>query len=61
MAHVNPLKVRGINTKWSIEFTFEDSWITNARDVLELVTCPLQHNNSLEYLGWISLIKGEKK
>jgi light-independent protochlorophyllide reductase subunit N len=39
MVHANPLEVRGIDAKWSVEFTF--AWIhgfSNARDVLELVT-----------------------
>jgi len=59
MVHANPLKTRRNNPKWSIEL----NWIgfNNARDVLELVTHPLRHNNSLEDLGWTSLIKGEKK
>jgi light-independent protochlorophyllide reductase subunit N len=62
MAHANPLEARGINTKWSVEFTFAQiHGFTNARDVLELVTRPLRRNNSLEDLGWTSLIKGEKK
>jgi light-independent protochlorophyllide reductase subunit N len=62
MAHANPLEARGINTKWSVEFTFAQiHGFTNARDVLELVTRPLRCNNSLEDLGWTSLIKGEKK
>jgi light-independent protochlorophyllide reductase subunit N len=42
MAHANPLEVRGINKKWSVEFTFAHiHGFTNARDVLELVTRPL--------------------
>nr|AND48517.1 ChlN subunit of protochlorophyllide reductase [Flatbergium sericeum] len=62
MAHANPLEARGINTKWSVEFTFAQiHGFTNARDVLELVTRPLRRNNSLEDLGWTSLIKKEKK
>ncbi|CAM6006758.1 unnamed protein product (chloroplast) [Sphagnum balticum] len=62
MAHANPLEARGINTKWSVEFTFAQiHGFTNARDVLELVTRPLRRNNSLEDLGWTSLIKEEKK
>nr|AND48193.1 ChlN subunit of protochlorophyllide reductase [Flatbergium novo-caledoniae] len=62
MAHANPLEARGINTKWSVEFTFAQiHGFTNARDVLELVTRPLRRNNSLEDLGWTSLIKREKK
>ncbi len=62
MAHANPLEARGINTKWFVEFTFAQiHGFTNARDVLELVTRPLRRNNSLEDLGWTSLLKGEKK
>ncbi len=42
MAHANPLEARGINTKWSVEFTFSQiHGFTNATDVLELVTRPL--------------------
>ena len=62
MAHANPLEARGINTKWSVEFTFAQiHGFTNARDVLELVTRPLRRNNNLENLGWNNLIKQEKK
>jgi len=61
MAHANPLEVRGINTKWSVEFTFAQiHGFTNARDVFELVTRPLRRNNSLEDLGWTSLLKGKR-
>ena len=43
MAHANPLEARGINTKWSVEFTFAQiHGFTNARDILELVTRPLR-------------------
>jgi light-independent protochlorophyllide reductase subunit N len=60
MAHANPLEARGINTKWSVEFTFAQiHGFTNARDVLELVTRPLRRNNNLENLGWNNLIKKE--
>lgn len=56
MAHANPLEARGINTKWSVEFTFAQiHGFTNARDVLELVTRPLRRNNNLENLGWNDL------
>jgi light-independent protochlorophyllide reductase subunit N len=62
MAHANPLEARGINTKWSVEFTFAQiHGFTNARDILELVTRPLRRNNNLENLGWNSLTKKEKK
>jgi light-independent protochlorophyllide reductase subunit N len=53
MAHANPLEARGINTKWSVEFTFAQiHGFGNARDILELVTRPLRRNNNLEELGW---------
>ena len=61
MAHANPLEARGINTKWSVEFTFAQiHGFTNARDVLELVTRPLRRNNSLKDLGWGKLVKDAK-
>nr|AKE98792.1 light-independent protochlorophyllide reductase subunit N [Bangia fuscopurpurea] len=53
MAHANPLEARGINTKWSVEFTFAQiHGFTNSRDILELVTRPLRRNLSLSELGW---------
>lgn len=58
MAHANPLEARGINTKWSVEFTFAQiHGFTNARDILELVTRPLRRNKALENLGWDRLVK----
>nr|YP_009455794.1 photochlorophyllide reductase subunit N [Dictyopteris divaricata]YP_010205300.1 photochlorophyllide reductase subunit N [Grateloupia livida]AQZ25011.1 photochlorophyllide reductase subunit N [Dictyopteris divaricata]UAV85869.1 photochlorophyllide reductase subunit N [Grateloupia livida] len=52
MAHANPLEARGINTKWSVEFTFAQiHGFTNAIEVLELVTRPLRRNQNLEKLG----------
>jgi light-independent protochlorophyllide reductase subunit N len=58
MAHANPLEARGINTKWSVEFTFAQiHGFGNARDILELVTRPLRRNNSLKDLGWGNLVK----
>lgn len=58
MAHANPLEARGINTKWSVEFTFAQiHGFTNAKDVLELVTRPLRRNNNLENLGWTNLVR----
>lgn len=58
MAHANPLEARGINTKWSVEFTFAQiHGFSNARDILELVTRPLRRNNSLKDLGWDKLVK----
>jgi light-independent protochlorophyllide reductase subunit N len=53
MAHANPLEARGINTKWSVEFTFSQiHGFTNAHDILELVTRPLRRNTNLKQLGW---------
>lgn len=58
MAHANPLEARGINTKWSVEFTFAQiHGFTNARDILELVTRPLRRNSSLSELGWTTFVK----
>nr|YP_009943794.1 ChlN [Douinia plicata]QOD95550.1 ChlN [Douinia plicata] len=58
MAHANPLEARGINTKWSVEFTFAQiHGFTNAKDILELVTRPLRRNNNLENLGWTDLVR----
>lgn len=55
MAHANPLEARGINTKWSVEFTFAQiHGFSNSRDILELVTRPLRRNNSLQQLAWNS-------
>ncbi|MBD2577654.1 ferredoxin:protochlorophyllide reductase (ATP-dependent) subunit N [Oscillatoria sp. FACHB-1406] len=61
MAHANPLEARGINTKWSVEFTFAQiHGFTNARDILELATRPLRRNNNLKDLGWEKLVKEAK-
>lgn len=60
MAHANPLEARGINTKWSVEFTFAQiHGFTNARDILELATRPLRRNTNLKDLGWDKLIREE--
>jgi light-independent protochlorophyllide reductase subunit N len=60
MAHANPLEARGINTKWSVEFTFAQiHGFSNTRDMLELVTRPLRRNDSLKDLGWDKLVKEE--
>lgn len=62
MAHANPLQARGINTKWSIEFTFAQiHGFTNAKDILELIIRPLRRNNDngLENSDWTSLVKKE--
>lgn len=49
MAHANPLEARGINTKWSVEFTFASiHGFTNASDILELITRPLRRNYTLQ-------------
>ena len=62
MAHANPLEARGINTKWSVEFTFAQiHGFTNSRDILELVTRPLRRNNNLKDLGWEKLVREEAK
>jgi light-independent protochlorophyllide reductase subunit N len=61
MAHANPLEARGINTKWSVEFTFAQiHGFTNARDILELATRPLRRNNNLKDLGWDKLVREVK-
>lgn len=58
MAHANPLEARGINTKWSVEFTFAQiHGFTNARDILELITRPLRRNARLLELGWTRLVQ----
>jgi light-independent protochlorophyllide reductase subunit N len=55
MAHANPLEARGINTKWSVEFTFAQiHGFINAKEILELVTRPLRRNTNLKLLGWTS-------
>ncbi|MEB3294730.1 MAG: ferredoxin:protochlorophyllide reductase (ATP-dependent) subunit N [Synechococcales bacterium] len=62
MAHANPLEARGINTKWSVEFTFAQiHGFTNTRDILELVTRPLRRNNNLKELGWDKLVRETAK
>lgn len=54
MANANPLEARGINTKWSVEFTFAQiHGFINAIDILELVTRPLRRAQELtEELKW---------
>nr|YP_010478568.1 protochlorophyllide reductase subunit N [Chlorobotrys sp.]UVI60873.1 protochlorophyllide reductase subunit N [Chlorobotrys sp.] len=53
MAHANPLEARGINTKWSVEFTFSQiHGFSNAKNILELISKPLQrqkNNDNLIY------------
>jgi light-independent protochlorophyllide reductase subunit N len=53
MAHANPLEARGINTKWSVEFTFSQiHGFTNAKNILELICKPLKRQTTFEELGW---------
>ena len=48
MSYANPLEARGINTKWSVEFTFSSiHGFSNTRDILELVTRPLRRNSAI--------------
>jgi len=62
MAHANPLEARGINTKWSVEFTFAQiHGFSNARDILELVTRPLRRNENLKSFGWEKFIQIDDK
>jgi len=54
MSHANPLEARGVNTKWSVEFTFSPiHGFINSRDVLELVTRPLRRNASIPHLNFV--------
>lgn len=55
MAHANPLEARGINTKWSVEFTFAQiHGFSSAKDILELITRPLRRGHSMHQLAWNS-------
>ena len=57
MAHANPLEARGISTKWSVEFTFQQiHGFTNCRDLFELVTRPLRRVQALP-ADWQSFVK----
>nr|YP_010987538.1 protochlorophyllide reductase subunit N [Hydrocytium acuminatum]WOR09583.1 protochlorophyllide reductase subunit N [Hydrocytium acuminatum] len=48
MSLANPLEARGINTKWSVEFTFAQiHGFVNSRELVELVTRPLRRNQKL--------------
>lgn len=59
MAHANPLEARGINTKWSVEFTFQHiHGFTNAKDLFELVTRPLRRNEALP-TEWQTFVRDE--
>lgn len=54
MAHANPLEARGIDTKWSVEFTFATiHGFSNSRDILSLVTRPLKRKHVLENLKFV--------
>lgn len=54
MGLANPLESRGINTKWSVEFTFAQIHsFTNASDILELITRPLRRNTNIQKLETI--------
>nr|YP_009546072.1 photochlorophyllide reductase subunit N [Gloeochaete wittrockiana]YP_009546103.1 photochlorophyllide reductase subunit N [Gloeochaete wittrockiana]ASQ40133.1 photochlorophyllide reductase subunit N [Gloeochaete wittrockiana]ASQ40164.1 photochlorophyllide reductase subunit N [Gloeochaete wittrockiana] len=58
MAHANPLEALGINTKWSVEFTFSQiHGFTNAKDILELVTRPLRRKENFQSFGWKKMVK----
>jgi hypothetical protein len=60
--HANLLGARGIGTKWLFEFTFSHiHGISNARDVLKLVTFPLQSNNNLDNLDQTTPIRKSNK
>ncbi len=51
MAAGNPLLYRGVNTKWSTELVFSAiHGFTNSRDLLALITRPLQRDNVLHNL-----------
>lgn len=61
MAHANPLEARGINTKWSVEFTFQQiHGFTNVKELFELVTRPLRRNESLP-TEWETFVKSDSK
>ena len=52
MGLANPLESRGINTKWSVEFTFAQiHGFTYARDILELVTRPIRRNAQIQHFA----------
>lgn len=54
MAHANPLEARGINTKWSAEFTFSPiHGFANCQDILKLITKSLKRNNNLSNINFI--------
>lgn len=59
MAHANPLQARGINTSWSIEFTFvQIHGFTNVKDIPGFIIRPLGHNNydGSENFDWTSFV-----
>ena len=50
MANSNPLQHRGIQTKWSTELVFSCiHGFTNTKDLISLITRPLQRNLVLDY------------
>ena len=52
MGLANPLESRGMNTKWSVEFTFAQiHGFTNSRDILELVTRPIRRNSRIQHFA----------
>nr|YP_009582656.1 protochlorophyllide reductase ChlN subunit [Selaginella lyallii]QBL02078.1 protochlorophyllide reductase ChlN subunit [Selaginella lyallii] len=56
MANANPLEARGIDTKWSVEFTFAQiHGFSNARDILQLITRSLRRSNMGD-LGWTDMV-----
>nr|YP_209558.1 photochlorophyllide reductase subunit N [Huperzia lucidula]Q5SCY8.1 RecName: Full=Light-independent protochlorophyllide reductase subunit N; Short=DPOR subunit N; Short=LI-POR subunit N [Huperzia lucidula]AAT80754.1 protochlorophyllide reductase ChlN subunit [Huperzia lucidula] len=58
MAHANPLQARGINTRWSIEFTFAQiHGFTNAKEILKLIIRPLKDNNDFKNFDWTNLVR----
>nr|YP_009559616.1 protochlorophyllide reductase ChlN subunit [Diphasiastrum digitatum]AZU95413.1 protochlorophyllide reductase ChlN subunit [Diphasiastrum digitatum] len=60
MAHANPLQARGINTSWSIEFTFvQIHGFTNVKDIPGFIIRPLGHNNydGSENFDWTSFVR----
>nr|YP_009555663.1 protochlorophyllide reductase ChlN subunit [Selaginella kraussiana]AZU95780.1 protochlorophyllide reductase ChlN subunit [Selaginella kraussiana] len=59
MANANPLEARGIDTKWSVEFTFAQTHgSANARDVPQSVTRSLRRSDMGDP-GWANLVVGK--
>ena len=54
MANANPLEARGLNTKWSVEFTFAQiHGFTNSKDILDLIVRPLLRNKNLQPFNFV--------